>query len=158
MIKALGTLVLILLAIGVGFSLYLPPYSANIDILATPTPRFTIIDDSLTTPFPADALRYSQSLLAIESDDKTPASYGLQLGIFGSLKNAAFDAEKISDKLSTLLITPAIFKVENQQRQWFVLALGPLESKNELTRYQRLLNDRYISSTHIVWPGTTKTK
>jgi hypothetical protein len=151
MLKKLGMLTLALVAIGVGFSLYLPPYSPEGATVTTAQPRFTLIKDSLNTPFIADSLRSSQQVFSSDTDKETV--YGLQLGIFGSLQDAIAGAENMNGVSLELLITPTIFKVENQKRHWIVLALGPFNTQDEALRYQRLLNDHYIVSKRIAWPA-----
>jgi hypothetical protein len=151
MIKGVGALALTLVAIGVGFSLYLPPYSPNGVVIDEPQPHFALIEESLKTPYPADTLRHS--LQVFSNTDTDAAEYGLQLGIFGSIEDAIAGANTIP---ITLPITPAIFKVENEQRQWLVLGLGPFKTNNESLRYQRLLRDHYVDSNSILWPTVTE--
>jgi hypothetical protein len=153
MMKGVGILALTLVAVGVGFSLYLPPHASNGTILKELVPHFVLIEDSLETPYPADTLRHS--LHVFSSTIADDSEYGLQLGIFGSLEDAVAGSNAIPNKLfTTLPITPAIFKVESDQRQWLVLALGPFKTNNESLRYQRLLTDHYIDSSSILWPTT----
>jgi hypothetical protein len=153
MMKGLGILALTLVAVGVGFSLYLPPHSSNGSIIKAPVPHFVLIEGSLETPYPADTLRHSLQVFSSTIADES--EYGLQLGIFGSTEDAIAGSNVIPHTLfTTLPITPAIFKVESDQRQWLVLALGPFKTNDESLRYQRLLTDHYIDSSSILWPTT----
>ncbi|EGG93664.1 hypothetical protein IMCC1989_920 [gamma proteobacterium IMCC1989] len=153
--KGLGMLALTLVAVGIGFSLYLPPYSPNGVVIGKALPHFILMEDSLTAPYPSDTLRHS--LHAFSSTENATLEYGLQLGIYGSIEDAITGSNAIPSTLfNTLPITPAIFKVENEQRQWLVLALGPFKSNDESLRYQRLLTDHYVDSSSILWPSTKK--
>jgi hypothetical protein len=151
MIKGLGLLALTLAAVGIGFSLYLPPYSPNGVTTDTLLPNFVLIDESLETPYSADTLLHSSQVFSSTEDEAL--EYGLQLGIFGSIEDAIAATNTIPISLP---ITPAIFKVASEQRQWLVLALGPFKTNDESLRYQRLLTDHYVDSSSILWPTSEK--
>ncbi len=160
MIKKLGIFTIFLCAIGTGLSLYLPApsvidpsfdsdippvYEGN-ELSASPTP-FTIIGSSLEDPVDINLLQSSSQLLGNEE-----VEYALQLGIYGTLNNAKAGALAFDNKKLPRPLSPVILGVKDQQRQWFIVILGPLKSQNEQLKYKQLLLENKTSSQAILWP------
>ncbi|ODS22772.1 hypothetical protein AB835_12360 [Candidatus Endobugula sertula] len=146
MIKKLGGFILILLSIGIGLSLYLPEYP----MVEVPAAEFVLLKESLDKPINANLLRNSLTIF----DDAT--AHALQLGVFATLANAGKYAAQINQQ--GLPLPLSIFKTHDSQRQWYVLALGPLVTKEESIQYQQLLLDNNVQSQPISWPITEKAK
>ena len=152
MIKKLLGFTLLLVAIGTGFSLYLPEYQAT-DI--TPPQNATqLVESSLNSPVQADSLHLSSSLF---SPPKETVIYGLQLGLFGTLSDAQFKGNTLYQQAKHVIQPPiSIFKVKDNHRTWYVLALGALDNRTELEKYTQLLQDQGIKSQEILWPFDKK--
>ena len=120
MIKKLGLFGFILLAIGTGLTLYLPDQK----ITEAPPATFTILEKSLLTPVDQHLLLSSRYFEDEKIDEQK--KYGLQAGLYGTLNHAKMVALGFNQK--KLSFKPTIFKAQEQERQWFVIAFGPFDS------------------------------
>lgn len=152
MIKKLLGFALLLVAIGTGFSLYLPEYqAADINL---PSHATIVVESSLTTPVNPSALRPSSMLF---SDSPESVIYALQLGLFGSLGDAQSKGHALYQQANGIFTSPLqVFKTQDQQRYWYILALGPLKSQAQVNQYSQLLEEQNINSQEILWPFDTE--
>ena len=148
MIKKLLGFALLLVAIGTGFSLYLPEYQTADIVL--PSNATVIVESSLNEPVNPDALRLSSILFA---DTPESVNYALQLGLFGTLADAQLKGHSLYQQANSVFTSPLqIFKAKDQQRYWYILALGPMDTKAQINQYTQLLQEQNIKSQEILWP------
>jgi len=145
MIKALVGFALLLVAIGTGLSLYLPKYK-QIPAQASFEVPFNVIEGTLEQPIDFSSISPSTELLA---GNEAPIAYALQIGVYGNLHDAKFGLKELSNKLEDLLAPPIIFKTALDQREWFIVAIGPFVSEEQRRKYQRELKN----SQTILWPS-----
>lgn len=146
MFKCLGTIIIALLAIGAGLSLYLPEYNSK----SSSEQAFQLVTDSLNVPIDASLLESSQTLFNSSSEEKP--EYGLQLGIYGSQEVSELNAVALEKKDLDLPFSPSIMQLADEKRRWFILALGPFSSKSELKSFQKIFDDNHINTQLIIWP------
>lgn len=133
-------LVVLLLVAGVSLTLYLPAYQSNNRVSDNPT-AYQISQSSLKKPL----LMTTTLLPALSLQD---SSYGLRLGLFGQLQQAINQSTKYR-----LADNPTIIKTTDQQRLWYLLVLGPFDSKQHASDRRLLLRQNHdISTTLINWP------
>ena len=104
MVKAFGLLFLFLLAVGIGFTLYLPPYPMEPNSERPLSSKIRIITDTLHTPIAEQQLRLSVALL--NTSDK---EYGLRLGIFSDISGATQQAAAINNQFPSLPSAITVF-------------------------------------------------
>ena len=146
MIKKLGVLAAILLALGTGATLYLPKYPPAAPATAT----FQLVEKSLKQPL--NPASYQPSSSAFQSDTSSEPQYALQLGIFASLENATTEATQLHARGVETPGLPVIFKVKDSSREWYLLVMGPYASQDEAQQQSRKLALQNIPVQFILWP------
>lgn len=139
MLKKLTALITLLVAGGIGLSLYLPDYQRQ----PLAPQAYQINQASLKSPLPM-----ADTLLGVL--DQPDTLYGLQLGLFGQLQQALEQADHYA------LTASSIIKTTDGRRFWYILLLGPFDNKNEPAKYAaQLRQNRDISAKLIRWPIKT---
>ncbi len=140
--KKLAAFAALLLLAGISLTLYLPDYQPKV---AGDKVNYQIDQDSLKTP-----LLMADTLLTTFEEQDT--QYGLQLGLFSQLQQAITQANKMA--LADLSDSdPLIFKATDHQRFWYLLVLGPFDSKNQSTQQSlRLQQSNSIEAKVMRWP------
>lgn len=150
MLKKAALFIFVLLTSGTGLTLYLPEY---IPPGENPKP-FVILEDSLKQALQENLYLYSSYAFDESSEDKSQPA--IQIGIYATLADARVAAYELARKDITLSQLPTIFKATDIKRQWYVMALGPLQDKTESQHLLLLLQEQLIPASPIVWPIAPK--
>lgn len=143
--KKVLTFIFTMLAAGTGLSLYLPPYKAP----PPPVLQYTVVESTLIQPPTPSSILLSNLLL---EDDATAKSFAIQLGLYANIDDAIIGANTLATRQLELPQLPAIFKVEDALRQWYILSLGPYITKSESSLQKIKLDTAGIPSQIILWP------
>ncbi len=146
MIKALAGFALLLIAIGTGLSLYLPQYDETLPTVEPYSVPFTVLENTLDTPVSFSAI--SPSREAFYEALPKHITYALQLGVYGTLKDAKQSITQLAPPLKAASLSPTIFKTVLDKRYWFIVATGPFKTKVDQNHYHKLLPN----SQPILWP------
>ena len=147
MLKKLGVFALLLVASGIGLSLYLPKHLP----VEQPTSTFNVAGYSIDQAVDLSTIQLSSLLSSNNSDNNI--QYALQLSQFESLSGATSEAELLGKKEITFPSLPTIFRVTAQNRYWYILMLGPFKNRNEAILFQRQLeNTHTLPSVTVLWP------
>ncbi len=141
-------MIIALLGIGTGLTLYLPD-NTDVTVQATTTHPIIYREDTLDKPININFLKYSQHVLVDENAEEP--LIGIQLGLYSTLKSAKLGAKNSAIHGLSISLTPTIFKAQDTERQWYILGLGPFLSREELNRYQKLLKEQRIYGQSINW-------
>lgn len=150
MLKSMGLTLLTLLTSAVGLTLYLPTYTPD----AVAAPVYEVMADSLQQPIDGSTYLASNVVLDVAADPPLPA--GLQLGLHGSMSDAQAGALQLSLLPVELPMLPTIFKSTLDDREWYVLALGPLPDAGSSFAVETLTQDLQAQGLRvqpILWPG-----
>ena len=138
--KILGILV-VLLAIGVSLTLYLPDYQpVDVKKPITPKIQYQINQGSLKQPI-------NMSDILLKPTTPTDAVFGVRLGLYSQLQQAIDASASFKGDQQLTII-----KAQDNYRQWYLVITGPIESQTQGEQIQQQLFTHEISATLIRWP------
>ncbi len=145
MMKAFGTIFVLLLATAVGLTLYLPKYESTDSVIEP----FQVNKASLANAVDARQVLPSYAL-SVDSDDST-LQYALQLGLFGTLETAKSTARQLNTKNIDFPKSPTIVKLIDDKRHWYMLSVGPFASKDESESFRQALLMEGVTAQSRLW-------
>lgn len=147
MLKKIAIFITLVISTGMALSLYLPSYVPKNSVQAT----FRVNNLSLRQAVNSEDMQLSRLLNGVA--EKT-IQYGLQLSFYGSLAAAKAGAKQLSTRELNLPVLPTIFKVKEQQREWYAILLGPFDSASENNTRRQQLDKHDLLMTTVLWPAT----